>query len=122
MDLEDAVAPGDKEAARKNVIAALHDVDWATRGKTVSVRINGLDTQYMYRDVVEVMELAGDRLHTASRCPKSDTCSTRPRFDRRSGQVRTENAFRVVAGSRFKTFVAWSSATCWATRRASWSK
>lgn len=64
LDLEDAVAPPDKETARKNVIAALNDIDWAARRKTVSVRINGLDTPYMYRDVVDVMEQAGDRLHT----------------------------------------------------------
>jgi citrate lyase subunit beta/citryl-CoA lyase len=64
LDLEDAVAPPEKERARKNVIAALQDIDWAGKGKTVSVRINGLDTSYMYRDVVDVMEQAGDRLHT----------------------------------------------------------
>jgi citrate lyase subunit beta/citryl-CoA lyase len=64
LDLEDAVAPPEKEQARKNVIAALNEIDWAARGKTVSVRINGLDTHYCYRDVIDVMEQAGDRLHT----------------------------------------------------------
>ena len=64
LDLEDAVAPPEKEQARKNVIAALGDIDWVGKGKTVSVRINGLDTPYMYRDVVDVMEQVGDRLHT----------------------------------------------------------
>ncbi|MGH3852176.1 MAG: HpcH/HpaI aldolase/citrate lyase family protein [Pseudonocardiaceae bacterium] len=64
LDLEDAVAPADKERARRNVIAALRDIDWAAKGKTVSVRINGLDTHYMYRDVIDVMEQAGDRVHT----------------------------------------------------------
>ncbi len=64
LDLEDAVAPPEKEQARRNVIEALHDIDWAARGKTVSVRINGLDTHYMYRDGIDVMEQAGDRLHT----------------------------------------------------------
>jgi citrate lyase subunit beta/citryl-CoA lyase len=64
LDLEDAVAPPDKERARKNIIAALNDIDWRAKGKTVSVRINGLDTHYMYRDVVDVMEQAGDRLDT----------------------------------------------------------
>ena len=62
LDLEDAVAPSDKEEARRNVIAALNDIEWKASGKTVSVRINGLDTHYMYRDVVDVMEQAGDRL------------------------------------------------------------
>jgi len=60
LDLEDAVAPDDKVQARKNVIAALNEVDWGA--KTVTVRINGLDTHYMYRDVVDVMEQGGDRL------------------------------------------------------------
>ena len=60
LDLEDAVAPDDKEAARKNVIQAIGDIDWGS--KTLSVRINGLDTHYMYRDVVDVLEQSGDRL------------------------------------------------------------
>ncbi|MBL9048835.1 MAG: CoA ester lyase [Tabrizicola sp.] len=64
LDLEDAVAPPEKEQARRNCIQALNDIDWAAKGKTVSVRINGLDTHYMYRDVVDVMEQAGDKVHT----------------------------------------------------------
>ncbi|SMC97450.1 beta-methylmalyl-CoA/L-malyl-CoA lyase [Fulvimarina manganoxydans] len=62
LDIEDAVAPDDKEKARKNIIAALNDIDWKAKNKTMSVRINGLDTHYMYRDVVDVMEQAGDKL------------------------------------------------------------
>ena len=64
LDLEDAVAPADKEHARRNVIRALLDLDWRGQGKTVSVRINGIDTHYMYRDVVDVVEQAGHRLDT----------------------------------------------------------
>lgn len=64
LDIEDAVAPPDKEQARKNIIQALNDIDWKGAGKTVSVRINGLDTHYMYRDVVDVMEQAGSKLDT----------------------------------------------------------
>jgi malyl-CoA/(S)-citramalyl-CoA lyase len=60
LDLEDSVAPPDKEQARKNAIEALNDLDWG--GRTLSVRINGLDTHYMYRDVVDVVEQAGDKL------------------------------------------------------------
>jgi len=60
LDLEDAVAPSEKEQARKHAIEALHDIDWS--GRSISVLINGLDTQYMYRDVVEVVEQAGDKL------------------------------------------------------------
>jgi malyl-CoA/(S)-citramalyl-CoA lyase len=64
LDLEDAVAPGDKVQARINVIAALLEHDWRERGKTICVRINGIDTHYMYRDVVDVVEQAGHRLDT----------------------------------------------------------
>jgi malyl-CoA/(S)-citramalyl-CoA lyase len=60
LDLEDSVAPPDKDQARKNAIEALNDLDWG--GRTLSVRINGLDTHYMYRDVVDVVEQAGDKL------------------------------------------------------------
>ena len=60
LDLEDAVAPDDKVQARKNIIEALNDIDWGT--KTMSVRINGLDTHYMYRDVVDIIEQGGERL------------------------------------------------------------
>ena len=63
LDLEDAVAPADKVQARLNVIAALLEHDWQGRG-TISVRINGIDTHYMYRDVVDVAEQAGHRLDT----------------------------------------------------------
>ncbi len=60
LDLEDSVAPTDKAAARANIIAAVSDVDWGQ--KTLSVRINGLDTPWWYRDVVDLLEQAGDRL------------------------------------------------------------
>jgi malyl-CoA/(S)-citramalyl-CoA lyase len=54
LDVEDAVAPDDKEQARKNIIAGLNEIDWGT--KTTMIRINGLDTHYMYRDVVDIVE------------------------------------------------------------------
>ena len=63
LDLEDAVAPDDKEQARANVIDALLD---ARTGPScaVSVRVNGLDTHWCYRDIVEVVEQAGEMLDT----------------------------------------------------------
>jgi citrate lyase subunit beta/citryl-CoA lyase len=64
LDLEDAVAPDDKESARHNVIEALAGIDWRAAGKTVSVRINGLDTHYMYRDLIDVVEQAGAHVDT----------------------------------------------------------
>ena len=54
LDCEDAVAPDDKERARKNIVQGLNDIDWGT--KTMMVRINGLDTHYWYRDVVDIVE------------------------------------------------------------------
>ncbi|MDF0598949.1 L-malyl-CoA/beta-methylmalyl-CoA lyase [Psychromarinibacter halotolerans] len=60
LDLEDSVAPDDKVQARANVIDAIGDIDWGD--KTLSVRINGLDTPYWYRDVIEVVEKASHRL------------------------------------------------------------
>jgi citrate lyase subunit beta/citryl-CoA lyase len=60
LDLEDAVAPLAKPAARKNVVAALTDGDWG--GKTRTVRVNDLTTPWTYRDVVDVVEGAGAHL------------------------------------------------------------
>lgn len=60
FDLEDSVPPDNKSQARKDVIAALNDLDF--HGKSLSVRINGLDTHYMYRDLVDLAEQAGNSL------------------------------------------------------------
>ncbi|MFN3606290.1 MAG: L-malyl-CoA/beta-methylmalyl-CoA lyase [Cypionkella sp.] len=60
LDLEDSVAPSDKDSARANIIDAVGRVDWGR--KTLSVRINGLDTPYWYRDVVDLLEQSSDRL------------------------------------------------------------
>jgi malyl-CoA/(S)-citramalyl-CoA lyase len=54
LDVEDAVAPDDKTQARKNIVQGLNEIDWGA--KTMTVRINGLDTHYMYRDVVDIVE------------------------------------------------------------------
>jgi citrate lyase subunit beta / citryl-CoA lyase len=56
MDLEDSVAPGAKEEARGNIVQALKEGDWT--GKAVVVRVNGVDTKWCYRDVIEVVENA----------------------------------------------------------------
>ncbi|MBL3589667.1 MAG: CoA ester lyase [gamma proteobacterium endosymbiont of Lamellibrachia anaximandri] len=62
LDLEDSVAVPDKEQARKNVIHALNNFDWSDC--SISVRINGLDTHFCYRDIIDVAEQAGDKLDT----------------------------------------------------------
>ena len=60
LDLEDSVAPSDKDQARENIISATHEVEW--NNKTLSVRINSLDTPYWYRDVIDLLEKASNRL------------------------------------------------------------
>ncbi len=60
LDLEDAVAPLAKPAARKNIVSALTTGDWT--GKARVVRVNDLTTQWTYQDVVEIVEGAGEHL------------------------------------------------------------
>ena len=74
LDLEDAVSPNDKVPARANVIKALNEMKWREKGKTISVRINSLDTHYMYRDLIEIVEQAGENVDTIL-VPKAGTAS-----------------------------------------------
>jgi len=74
LDLEDAVSPNDKITARANVIKSLNEMDWRGNGKTISVRINSLDTHYMYSDLIEVVEQAGENVDTIL-VPKAGTAS-----------------------------------------------
>ena len=74
LDLEDAVSPNDKITARANVIKALNEIKWRENGKTISVRINSLDTHYMYSDLVEIVEQAGENVDTIL-VPKAGTAS-----------------------------------------------
>lgn len=60
IDLEDAVAPNEKEASRAHIIQALRDLDFGSRLRLF--RTNGLDTPFAYRDLIEIVEAAGDRL------------------------------------------------------------
>jgi citrate lyase subunit beta/citryl-CoA lyase len=60
IDLEDAVVPSEKAACRGHVVQALRDIDFGHRVRIV--RINGIDTPFAYRDLVEVVEGAGRRL------------------------------------------------------------
>ena len=60
LDLEDAVAPNEKAAARENVVRAIKELDW--QGRPTFYRMNSLDTPYWYRDVIEVVEEAGEEL------------------------------------------------------------
>jgi citrate lyase subunit beta/citryl-CoA lyase len=60
LDLEDAVAPEQKAEARALVIRALRELDWG--GKPRMFRVNALDTPWCYRDLIDIVEAAGDRL------------------------------------------------------------
>ena len=62
LDLEDGAAADAKERARTQVIEALRTLDFGT--KTVAVRINATDTPHYYRDLIAVVEQAGERLDT----------------------------------------------------------
>ena len=74
LDLEDAVSPMDKTTARQNVVKALKEINWREKGKTISVRINSPDTHYMYKDLIDVVEEAGEKLDTVL-LPKAGTAS-----------------------------------------------
>jgi malyl-CoA/(S)-citramalyl-CoA lyase len=95
LDLEDAVAPDDKPQARKNIIAAIGDVDWGA--KSLAVRINGLDTHYMYRDVVDVLEQSNDRLDLIM-IPKVGTAADVYALDMLVTQVETATGRRKRVG------------------------
>jgi citrate lyase beta subunit len=60
LDLEDAVAPSEKTSARENVVRAIKELNW--RGRPTFYRINSLETPYFYRDLIEVVEDAGNVL------------------------------------------------------------
>jgi citrate lyase subunit beta/citryl-CoA lyase len=60
LDLEDAVAPGSKAAARKDIVRSVRELDW--RGRPTVFRANALDTPYFYGDLIEVVEQAGESL------------------------------------------------------------
>jgi citrate lyase subunit beta/citryl-CoA lyase len=60
LDLEDSVAPLEKEAARAKVVDAIKNLDWGER--VLCVRINAWDTKWTYGDVIEVVGNAGERL------------------------------------------------------------
>src|SRR4051794_34092210 len=60
LDLEDAVAPNEKDSARERVIESLRSLDFGS--KTVVVRVNGTDTPHYYKDLIAVVEQAGSRL------------------------------------------------------------
>jgi len=97
LDLEDAVSPNDKLSARKNIIKALNEINWREKGKTISVRINSLDTHYMYRDVIDIMEQVGDKIDTIL-IPKVGTDSDVYMVDCLLTQIENQKKFKNKVG------------------------
>ena len=97
LDLEDAVSPNDKISARQNVIKALKEINWREKSKTISVRINSLDTHYMYSDVVEIVEQVGDKVDTIL-VPKAGTASDVYMVDCLLTQIETNKKFKNKIG------------------------
>ena len=62
FDLEDATAPSEKVGARSTIVSSLQSLDFGQRVK--AVRVNGTDTEWCYRDVVDIVEPARDRIDT----------------------------------------------------------
>jgi malyl-CoA/(S)-citramalyl-CoA lyase len=98
LDLEDAVAPDDKEQARKNIIQGLNEIDWGT--KTMMIRINGLDTHFAYRDVVDVVEncprldmILIPKVGVAAGRLRASTCWSRRSSNIRSARRRSASSF-----------------------------
>ena len=60
LDLEDSVSINQKSSARTNVIEAVNDIDW--RDKTLSIRVNSYDTEFINDDIEEIMKNASSRL------------------------------------------------------------
>ena len=90
FDLEDATAPSEKVAARTVIVDSLHSLDPGERA--VAVRVNGTDTQWCYRDIVEVVEPAGDRLD-ALILPKVESAADVHFVDRLLSQIELARGF-----------------------------
>jgi citrate lyase subunit beta/citryl-CoA lyase len=94
LDLEDAVAPLAKPEARKNIVAALNNGGWGERARVV--RVNDLTTPWTYRDVVEVVEGAGDNLD-AIMLPKVQSAAQVQWLDMTLTQIEKTMGFTVGA-------------------------
>lgn len=95
LDLEDAVAPADKVGARQNVINAVNQKDWGR--KSVSYRVNGLDTHFMYRDLIDVVEACGNKLDLVM-IPKIGSAADIYAIDMLLTQIETSKGFKKQIG------------------------
>lgn len=92
MDLEDSVAPLAKADARKNVVAALNEGGYEDKIRVV--RVNDLTTHWTYRDVVEVVENAGQNLDCIM-LPKVQTAEQIKWLDMTLSQIEKTMGFEV---------------------------
>ena len=97
LDLEDAVSPNDKITAWANVIKSLNELIWRGSGKTISVRINSLDTHYMYSDLIEIVDQAGENVDTIL-IPKAGTASDVYMVDCMLTQIETNKKIKNKIG------------------------
>ena len=96
LDLEDAVAPGEKDAARAMAVKGLTTMDWRGAGRTVSVRINGLDTAFIWDDLATVVAEAGGKIDTII-IPKVDGPADIHAVDDKVGQMARSKGFEPPA-------------------------
>jgi citrate lyase subunit beta/citryl-CoA lyase len=92
LDLEDATAPSEKATARQVIVESLLSLDFGRRA--VAVRVNGVDTQWCYRDVVEVVEPAGDRID-ALIVPKAESAADIHFVDRLLSEIELSRGWSV---------------------------
>jgi citrate lyase beta subunit len=97
LDLEDAVSPQDKIPSRQNIIKAIKEMNWKEKGKTISIRINSLDTHYMYRDVIEIVEEVGEKIDTIL-IPKAGSASDVYMVDCLLAQIEDNKKFKNKIG------------------------
>jgi citrate lyase subunit beta/citryl-CoA lyase len=97
LDLEDAVSPQDKIPSRQNIIKAIKEMNWQEKGKTISIRINSLDTHYMYRDVIEIVEEVGEKIDTIL-IPKAGSASDVYMVDCLLAQIEDNKKFKNKIG------------------------
>lgn len=95
LDLEDSVAPNEKEAARDLVVKAINDQDWGE--KVLCVRVNAWDTKWTYRDVIHIVENSSERLDELM-LPKVQSASEVVALDLLLTQIETTTGRRSRVG------------------------
>ncbi len=95
LDLEDSVPPEEKTAARANIVRAFRELDFGRRARIF--RINGLDTGFAYRDLIDVVEPAGDQIDLVM-LPKAGSPDDVAFVDRLLAQIEQSRSFSKPVG------------------------